>query len=90
MEKLRAKKDKIFKEVGEVLESYLKKIKDDKKEDGVMARLGKKIVDNLQLKVKNVHIRFEEERIGDNYAWGLTLDEINFTTTDKEWKPCFF
>jgi hypothetical protein len=25
-----------------------------------MARLGKKIVDNLQLKIMNVHIRFEE------------------------------
>ena len=25
-----------------------------------MARLGKKIVDNLQLKIMNVHLRFQE------------------------------
>ena len=54
-----------------------------------MAKLGKKIVDNLQLKIKNVHIRFEEESHTESYAWGLTLEQINFTTTDKDWKPCF-
>jgi len=56
---VRGKKDKIFKEIGEVLESSLKKVNQEKKEDGMMARLGKKIIDNLQLKVMNVHIRFE-------------------------------
>lgn len=26
-----------------------------------MAKLGKKIIDNLQLKIVNVHVRFEEK-----------------------------
>lgn len=55
----------------------------------MMSRLGKKIIDNLQLKIMNVHVRFEEEGKCDSYAWGLTLQEINLTTTDKNWKPCF-
>lgn len=38
-----------------------------------MARLGKKIIDNLQLKIINVHFRFEENRGGQKYAWGVTL-----------------
>jgi hypothetical protein len=44
-----------------MFEDYLKKLRDrdEKKEDGMMARLGKKIIDNLQLKIINVHIRFE-------------------------------
>lgn len=43
-----------------MFEDYLKKLreKDDKKEDGMMAKLGKKIIDNLQLKIINLHIRF--------------------------------
>ena len=54
-----------------------------------MAKLGKKIIDNLQLKIVNVHIRFEEKDTINNYSWGLTLDEISFVTTDKDWKPAF-
>ena len=51
----------------------MKKLKDDKKEDGMMTRLGKKIIDNLQLRIRNVHFRFEETGKGSSYAWGLTL-----------------
>jgi hypothetical protein len=39
-----------------------------------MTRLGKKIIDNLQLKIINVHIRFEENRGNAKYAWGITLE----------------
>lgn len=63
----------MLKEVGQVLETALKKLKDDKKEDGMMTRLGKKIIDNLQLRIRNVHFRFEETGKGSSYAWGLTL-----------------
>ena len=55
----------------------------------MMAKLGKKIVDNLQLKIVNVHFRFEEKSTFKNYSWGVTLDEISFITTDKNWNPSF-
>lgn len=56
-----------------------------------MARLGKKVIDNLQLRIMNVHVRFEEGSKNSNasYAWGLTLEEISLTTTDATWKPSF-
>lgn len=54
-----------------------------------MAKLGKKIIDNLQLKLINFHVRFQENRAGQKYAWGVTLQEISFMTTDNEWKPTF-
>lgn len=54
-----------------------------------MAKLAKKIIDNLQLKIMNLHIRFEEAHKTEHYAWGLTLESISFTTTDQNWKPCF-
>ena len=75
-----------------MFETYLKKLREKqekKKEDGMMAKLGKKIIDNLQLKIVNVHIRFEEKDTINNYSWGVTLDEISFVTTDKDWKPAF-
>lgn len=53
-----------------------------------MARLGRKVVDNLQLRIRNLHLRFEQPA-PNPYAWGLTLQEIAFTTTDSQWKPCF-
>lgn len=54
-----------------------------------MARLGRKIIDNLQLKIVNVHIRFEEHSASCTYGWGLTLKEISFTTTDRDWQATF-
>ena len=55
------RKEEIERHIREMFETYLKRLRDkeDKKEDGMMAKLGKKIIDNLQLKIVNVHIRFE-------------------------------
>lgn len=43
-----------------MFEDYIKKLreKDEKKDDGIMAKLGKRIIDNLQLTILNLHIRF--------------------------------
>lgn len=49
----------------------------------------KKAIDNLQLKLVNFHIRFEENTKDKKYAWGVTLEEIMFITTNKEWQPAF-
>lgn len=86
------RKEEIERHIREMFETYLKRLRDkeDKKEDGMMAKLGKKIIDNLQLKIVNVHIRFEEKSSKESkYGWGLTLEEISFFTTDNEWKPAF-
>ncbi len=57
----------------ECLQQFQTKLKDDKKEGGMMSKLGMKIIDNLQLKLVNLHIRFEDKTKDKRYAWGITL-----------------
>lgn len=49
------------------------------------------IVDNLQISVKNVHVRYEDSisAPGHPFAAGLTLSELSAVSTDENWKPTF-
>ncbi|KAL2261106.1 hypothetical protein VTK26DRAFT_4694 [Humicola hyalothermophila] len=50
-----------------------------------------KIVDNLQVTVKNIHIRYEDaiSAPGHPFALGITLEEFSAVSTDGEWNPTF-
>lgn len=50
-----------------------------------------KIVDNLQITVKNIHVRYEDSisAPGHPFALGLTLEEFSAVSTDGEWKPTY-
>src|SRR6195952_309626 len=50
-----------------------------------------KIVDNLQIRVKNIHVRYEDSisAPGHPFALGLTLEEFSAISTDGEWKPTY-
>lgn len=50
-----------------------------------------KIVDNLQVTVKNIHVRYEDaiSAPGHPFALGVTLEEFSAISTDGEWKPTF-
>lgn len=50
-----------------------------------------KIVDNLQVTIKNIHIRYEDESVltESPYALGLLLEELSAVSTDEGWKPSF-
>ncbi|KAM3559636.1 hypothetical protein MY1884_003345 [Beauveria asiatica] len=50
-----------------------------------------KIVDNLQVTVKNIHVRYEDSisAPGHPFALGLTLEEFSAISTDSQWKPTF-
>ncbi|KEF54971.1 uncharacterized protein A1O9_08623 [Exophiala aquamarina CBS 119918] len=49
------------------------------------------IVDNLQVSIKNVHVRYEDSIAtpGHPFAVGLTLKEMSAVSTDSEWRPTF-
>ena len=49
------------------------------------------IVDNLQISIKNVHVRYEDaiSAPGHPFAIGLTLKEMSAVSTDSEWRPTF-
>ena len=46
-----------------------------------------KVLDNLQLTIRNIHFRFEDDT--SKFSFGVTLDEIIMITTDEDWKKCF-
>ncbi|KAI0218945.1 Vacuolar protein sorting-associated protein 13 [Massospora cicadina] len=47
-----------------------------------------KIVDNLQVSIKNIHLRYEDNLSNDSqpFAIGLTLSEISAISTDENWQ----
>lgn len=49
------------------------------------------IVDNLQISIKNIHIRYEDTIAapGHPFAIGLTLKEFSAVSTDQDWRPSF-
>ncbi|KAL2823903.1 hypothetical protein BDW59DRAFT_148182 [Aspergillus cavernicola] len=49
------------------------------------------VIDNLQISIKNVHIRYEDSLAspGHPFAVGFTLKELSAVSTDSEWKPTF-
>ncbi|EAZ62765.2 vacuolar sorting [Scheffersomyces stipitis CBS 6054] len=50
-----------------------------------------KIVDNLQVTIKNIHIRYEDDSVlaESPYALGISLNELSAVSTDEGWKPSF-
>lgn len=79
----------LTKYIKETFEAFSDKIKDANKEEGMLDKLGKKVVDNLKIQIKNIHIRFEEANKDHTYSFGLSLKSLTFGTTDKSWKPIF-
>jgi len=53
--------------------------------------LRNKIVDNLQILIYNVHIRFEDTETNPNqpYCFGVTLEHLLAQSTNEEWRPSF-
>ena len=49
------------------------------------------IVDNLQVSIKNVHLRYEDSIAtpGHPFAVGFTLKEMSAVSTDSDWRPTF-
>ncbi|KPI40863.1 Vacuolar protein sorting-associated protein 13 [Cyphellophora attinorum] len=49
------------------------------------------IVDNLQISIKNIHIRYEDAIASPDhpFAVGITLKEMSAVSTDGDWRPTF-
>lgn len=64
---------------------------EQKKSQSFTDSLVTKIVDNLQVTVKNIHVRYEDSisAPGHPFALGVTLQEFSATSTDGNWKPTF-
>lgn len=64
---------------------------EQKKSQSFTESLVTKIVDNLQVTVKNIHVRYEDSisAPGHPFALGVTLEEFSAVSTDGQWKPTF-
>ena len=62
-----------------------------KKSQSFTESLTTAIVDNLQVSIKRIHIRYEDSMSapGHPFALGLTLHELSAVSTDKNWRPSF-
>ncbi|KAI6208431.1 Vacuolar protein sorting-associated protein 13C [Aphelenchoides besseyi] len=57
--------------------------------DSFTEKLVAQIVKNLQVRIRNIHVRYEDEFTDRKrpFATGVTLQSLNFETTDSNWKP---
>ncbi|XP_035670900.1 vacuolar protein sorting-associated protein 13C-like isoform X6 [Branchiostoma floridae] len=62
----------------------------DNKQDTFAEKLATQIVRNLQIKIRDIHIRYEDTVTfpGKPFSVGVTLQNLSFQTTDQNWKPC--
>lgn len=55
-----------------------------------MEKLVARTVNNIQVKITNVHIRYEDNsKSGRPYSFGVTLNNFEIFTTDVNWQKCF-
>lgn len=62
---------------------------EQKKQVSFTEALTTTIIDNVQVQIKNVHIRYEDALSdpGHPFAAGLTLQELSAVSTDENWRP---
>ncbi|KAJ8084001.1 Vacuolar protein sorting-associated protein 13A [Marasmius tenuissimus] len=60
-------------------------------QQGLIASLIAKIINNLQITVKNIHIRYEDKLSvpGHPFAGGITLAGFKAVSVDQDWRPAF-
>lgn len=88
---LNVKKQKL--ESLEVIQTQRDQIEVESKEknQSFIESLTTKIIDNLQVTIKNIHFRYEDEDAFSKYPYavGATLNELSAVSTDGEWIPSF-
>eukprot|EP01088_Endostelium_zonatum_P014922 TRINITY_DN3449_c0_g1_i2.p1 TRINITY_DN3449_c0_g1~~TRINITY_DN3449_c0_g1_i2.p1 ORF type:complete len:3344 (+),score=882.14 TRINITY_DN3449_c0_g1_i2:209-10240(+) len=62
-----------------------------KEEEGFTQKMVTKVVDNVQIFVDKVHIRYEDDTTNKEspFAFGITVESLHIQSTDAEWNPAF-
>ncbi|XP_060693948.1 vacuolar protein sorting-associated protein 13A isoform X1 [Hemiscyllium ocellatum] len=60
------------------------------KQDTFIEKLITQVIKNLQVKITNVHIRYEDDITNPNspLSFGISLQNLSLETTDERWNPC--
>ena len=52
--------------------------------------LTSKVVDNIQVSIKNIHVRYEDSmNFQEPLSLGLTMEKLDIETTNEKWEPEF-
>lgn len=55
-----------------------------------MMNLTSKVVDNIQVSIKNIHIRYEDSvNLTKPLSLGLTMEKLDIETTNENWENQF-
>ncbi|OQR79458.1 vacuolar protein sorting-associated protein 13A-like [Tropilaelaps mercedesae] len=59
------------------------------KEDTLVEKIAAQVVKNVQVKISNIHVRYEDSfsNAARPFCFGVTLNRLNFETTDENWQP---
>ncbi|XP_062310041.1 LOW QUALITY PROTEIN: vacuolar protein sorting-associated protein 13A [Osmerus eperlanus] len=94
--------EKEDKQLQEVRQRELQRIEDTKqkaaeqenptleKQDTFVEKLVTQVIKNLQVKISNIHVRYEDDVTNPNcpLSFGVSLQNLSLQTCDANWKPC--
>lgn len=62
----------------------------DEEKEGFLVNMLTRIVDNLQIQIKGIHVRYEDVMFGkEPLSMGITLEKFQAKTTNEKWEPEF-
>lgn len=79
----------------EVFQGMMRKHQDPgsdhaEEERGFIMNLTSKVVDNIQLSIQNIHVRFEDSKnYSEPLSLGLTMEKLDIETTNEFWESEF-
>ncbi|KAM8960573.1 intermembrane lipid transfer protein VPS13A [Pelodytes ibericus] len=62
----------------------------EEKQDTFVEKLVTQVIKNLQVKISNIHIRYEDDITNHEcpLSFGVSLQNLSLQTSDKNWNPC--
>ncbi|KAL1788927.1 vacuolar protein sorting-associated protein 13A [Sigmodon hispidus] len=62
----------------------------EEKQDTFSEKLITQIIKNLQVKISNIHVRYEDDITNQDkpLSFGISLQNLSMQTTDQNWIPC--
>ena len=60
-------------------------VQDPEKSESFFSHLTNRILNNLQIRIENIHIRYEEE----NIAFGIVIESLRAISTNSQWEESF-
>ncbi|NP_001086434.1 vacuolar protein sorting 13 homolog A L homeolog [Xenopus laevis] len=62
----------------------------EERQDTFVEKLITQVIKNLQVKISNIHIRYEDDITNPKcpLSFGVSLQNLSLQTSDKNWNPC--